>query len=143
MPTLPPWAEANAGLTWAPTVLEVSGENTLYVLYYTARWTVSGFQCISYATSSSPQGPFVDPNLNAPWLCQTSIGGSIDPSPFVDDNGQVYLVWKNDGNCCNFQVNIWGQPLTSNGTMFAPGTAPVALITNDQAWEATIVKVHR
>ena len=88
-----------------------------FVMYYTARYTTSGKQCVSYAVSTTgPAGPFVD-NSTSPWLCQLAIGGSIDPSPFVDPaNNQTYLVWKNDGNCCGDQVNIWAQALAPNGT---------------------------
>ena len=106
-------------------------------MYYTARYTSSGKQCVSFATSSSPTGPFIDNSVN-PFVCQTSIGGSIDASPFVDENGDIYLIWKNDGNCCNYKVNIWSQPLSANGTQLT-GT-PIALITNDQAWEGNLVE---
>ena len=140
LPTLPSWALAGQALTWAPTVYKPQGSSD-YVLYYTARYTSSGKQCVSYALSSSPTGPFVDPNTDGPWFCQLSIGGSIDASPFLDTTtGQLYLVWKNDGNCCNYLVNIWSQPLIANGTAFVAGSSPTALITNDQAWEANIVE---
>ena len=137
LPQLPSWAAANAGLTWAPAVL---ANNGTYIMYYTSRFASSGLQCISYATSSTPYGPFVDPNTAGPWLCQQSLGGSIDASPFVAPNGDLFLVWKNDGNCCGYTVNIWSQLLDSTGTSFAPGTSPKALITNDQPWEGNLVE---
>jgi len=138
LPTLPSWAQANSGLTWAPSILDtnVTGPSQ-YVMYYTARYTQSGKQCVSFGVSSTPQGPYVD-SSTSPWICQSSIGGSIDASPFVDVNGNVYLVWKNDGNCCGYQVNIWSQQLSSSGTELQG--SPVALITNDQPWEGNLVE---
>jgi beta-xylosidase len=46
LPVLPSWAPKN--FTWAPSVLR---RDRRYVLYYTARETRSGFQCISRGTS--------------------------------------------------------------------------------------------
>ena len=85
-------------------------------------------------------GPYTDPNLEAPWLCQLSIGGSIDPCPFTDVDGQLYLLWKNDGNCCGNPVHIWAQPLQANGVEFVNGTEAVELITNDLPWEGNLVE---
>jgi len=100
-----------------PQSMRLGTGPSTFVMYYTARYTTSGKQCVSYAVSTTgPAGPFVD-NSTSPWLCQLAIGGSIDPSPFVDPaNNQTYLVWKNDGNCCGDQVNIWAQALAPNGT---------------------------
>ena len=33
-----------------------------------------------------------------PLVCQTALGGSIDPDPFRDSDGILYLYFKNDGN---------------------------------------------
>ena len=38
----------------------------------------------------------------APLIYQLSLGGSIDPSPFVDADGAAYLVWKADANAGHF-----------------------------------------
>ncbi len=108
LPALPTWAAPNFGLTWAPGVIQI--EDT-FVLYYTTRDTESDLQCISLAVSDSPEGPFIDESTG-PFVCQTEIGGSIDPYPFRDEDGQLYLLWKNDGNCCGKEIGLWVQPLS-------------------------------
>jgi len=92
LPTLPRWAAQRDGLTWAPSVLaRASG----FVLYYTTRDSASGFQCISRARAARPDGPYADESPR-PLVCQTSLCGSIDPSPFVAADGTVHLLWKSD-----------------------------------------------
>src|SRR5437868_2136307 len=76
LPVLPAWA--TAGDTWAPEVIQISGT---YVLYFTARHTASGLQCVGAATSADPRGPFT-PQGSQPLVCQTALGGTIDASPF-------------------------------------------------------------
>lgn len=140
LPVLPAWAKSNAGLTWAPSVLK---RGTSYVLYYTARDSASGFQCVSRATSTSPTGPFVDTSA-APFVCQvsgaTSYCGSIDASPFVDSDGTAYLVWKSDENAaaCHAPPRLWSAALSSDGLSLAgPATELLAM---DQMWEQPIIE---
>ena len=127
LPSLPSWASDYS--SWAPALL-ASGEG--YLLYYTARVDGTDQHCISYAEGDAPDGPFVD-DSDRPWLCPTDLGGAIDPSPFVDSDGAVHLLWKNDGVTLRRDSAIWSQPLTSDGRSFAG--APVRLIGTDQAWE--------
>jgi beta-xylosidase len=134
LPRLPGWAAWHQSLTWAPAVLQRGDQ---YVLYYTARFREAGRQCISRAVSDSPTGPFKDDTIG-PFICQLDIGGSIDPSPFVDDDGQAYLLWKNDGNCCNRFTGIWIQKLSEDGLSLT-GDA-VELIRQDQFWEHPLVE---
>jgi beta-xylosidase len=136
LPNLPSWAAANAGLTWAPSVLARSGT---FVLFYTARDNASGFQCVSRAVSTTPMGPYVDTS-SAPLICQTAICGSIDPSPFVDDDGSAYLVWKSDENnpTCGTPPRIWSQPLTSDGISVLG--SPTVLLERDQLWEGAVIE---
>lgn len=47
---------------------------------------------IGVAVSTRPDGPFVDP-LGKPLV--HSGGGDIDPTVFIDDDGQAYLYWGN------------------------------------------------
>ena len=139
LPTLPSWAQANAGLTWAPSVLP-RGPST-FVLYYTARDTGSGRQCISVAVASSAAGPYVD-SSSAPLVCQVSgsesLCGSIDPSPFVDSDGSAHLVWKSDENACGNPPRLWTAPLSADGlTLTGPHTA---LLEMDEAWQKPIIE---
>jgi beta-xylosidase len=134
LPALPDWAAIAASLTWAPGVLE---RDNGYVLYYTARYEAEGLQCISYAVSETPDGPFVD-DSSEPFLCQLEMGGSIDPYPFVDSDGTPYLLWKNDGNCCGLPVKLWAQPLSEDGLSLEG--SPAELIERDQAWERPLIE---
>ena len=93
-------------------------------------------ECISVATATQPQGPYIDKSAG-PLECQKALGGSIDPSSFVDANGTPYLVWKSGGPGSSA---IWSQPLTAAGTAFVPGTNPTLLLTPGQSWESGTVE---
>jgi len=134
LPRLPVWAAAGKGLTWAPSVLPRDGYT---VLYYTARFETAGLQCLGCAVSASPAGTFRDDSA-APFLCQHDLGGSIDPSPFVDDDGRPYLLWKNDGNSCGLPTGLWLQPLRPDG--LALEGAPLELLRCDQPWELPLIE---
>ena len=134
LPKLPAWAQSNASLTWAPSVLRRGDE---YILYYVTRFKQAGRQCISYAVADSPAGPFVDPN-DKPFICQLDEGGSIDPEPFVDADGSLHLIWKSDANALNRDANIYSQRLSDDGRILVG--APVVLITRDQEWERPLVE---
>jgi len=132
LPRLAPWARP--GFTWAPGVFELDGQ---FVLYYAALSGTSGTQCISVAVAADPQGPFIDAST-APLVCQQDLGGSIDPSPFLDAAGTPYLVWKSQGTSGRPPV-IWSQQLAPGGTALSAGD-PSALLEPSQSWEAGIVE---
>ncbi len=71
-------------------------------------------------------------------MCQPTLDGSIDPSPFVDPNGTPYLVWKSTGEG-NRRSTIWSQQLDPTGTSLI-GTGATALFSPTQSWEATNVE---
>ena len=131
LPALPGWAEA--GSTWAPAVLAREGG---YVVYYTVREASSRLQCISRGVSSRPTGPFHDDSAG-PLMCQRELGGSIDPSPFVDADGRAYLLWKAEGMGGPAQT-IWSQELTADG--LALTGQPHALISADRSFEQGVVE---
>ncbi|RPJ37258.1 MAG: glycoside hydrolase, partial [Chloroflexi bacterium] len=133
-PVLPKWAKPNQGFTRAPGVIEVGDQ---FVMYFVARDQESDKQCISVATSSSPEGPFMDSH-EEPFICQADLGGSIDAYPFRDADGQLYLYWKNDGNCCGKPVGLWVQPLSADGLTLTG--EPKELIRRDQAWELPLIE---
>ena len=119
--------------TWAPEVTKVG---TGYVLYYAARDAASDKECIGVSTATSPYGPFT-PVGTTPLVCPTAEGGAIDPSTY-QENGQLYLLWKADGNCCNLPAVINIQPLSADGlTLTGPATP---LIHNDQLFEGPVVE---
>ncbi len=141
MPTLADWVGDCATLpdgrvdhcVWAPEVSAVEGG---YALYYTARDAASGLQCIGLATSSSPNGPFVDERDTA-LVCPTEQGGAIDASTYRDGD-DLYLLWKADGNCCNKPAILYLQPLSADGkTLTGP---PTELIRNSLPWTGAVVE---
>ena len=153
LPTLPTWTAS--GLQWAPSVW--ARPDGTYVMFYStpataplaclARPTSAGciqgangptpVMCISRATSSSPSGPFVDDSSSA-FVCPVAQGGAIDPSVFVDAGGSPWLLWKNDGDCCNLATTIYSQQLTSDGVSIV-GPAH-RLVGASQAWEGGLVE---
>lgn len=131
LPKLPSWAAAN--YTWAPSVAQLGGT---FELYYAVDVAGTKTECISVATATQPQGPFIDKSTG-PLECQKALGGSIDPSSFVDTNGTPYLEWKSGGPGSSA---IWSQPLTAAGTAFVAGTNATLLLTPSQAWESGTVE---
>jgi hypothetical protein len=83
------WADLQA---WAPDCVERNGT---YYFYFCARGK------IGVATAKSPTGPFVDA-IGKPLLVKEKDGkiktNTIDPYPFIDDDGQAYLYWGNGNN---------------------------------------------
>lgn len=131
-PSLPAWS--SPGFVWAPAVLSHGGR---YILYYTTAVTASKRQCVSRAVAPTPLGPFVDDSA-APMVCQSDLGGTIDPSVVTDVNGASWLLFKNDGNCCNIKTSLWSQQLSSDG-LSVLGT-PHELLSADQAWEGDLIE---
>jgi beta-xylosidase len=78
------WANIKA---WAPDAIERNGT---YYFYFSADHK------IGVATATSPIGPFVDA-LGKPLLVRdaTMTTNTIDPYPFIDDDGQAYIYWGN------------------------------------------------
>ncbi len=134
MPSLPSWAQLGGSYVWAPEVMQIGDS---YVLYYTARDKAADRQCIGVAIAASPEGKFKDPN-DAPLICQVAEGGSIDANPFRDDDGTLYLYWKNDGNCCSIATYLYVQELTPDGLSLVG--EPTRLVRNDAAWEGNLVE---
>lgn len=123
------------GNTWAPAVAPlVSGR---YAMYYTAHDISISRQCISVAFASLPTGPFRD-TRSRPLVCPASLDGAIDPSPFRDRDGRLYLYWKNDGNCCGLQTHIFVQQLSADGSHLL--TPRRSLAVNDQSWEGAVIE---
>lgn len=133
LPDLPPWA--STGYTWAPEAIQLADGKT-FAIYFTARDTASQKQCVGVATGASPAGPFKS-SAPKPLVCQVELGGTIDPSPFRDGD-KLYLLFKNDGNCCGMDTNLYAQELTPDGLTLTG--QPAKLETNDQFWEGRVVE---
>lgn len=136
LPLQPDWAALNFGLIWAPEVTSWDGGRT-FTMYFVARDTASDKQCIGVATSTQPAGPFKGVG-ERPLICQADQGGSIDASAFTDDDGQRYLLWKNDGNCCGLDTWLYIQPVAADGLTLTG--QPTQLIKADRGWEGQLVE---
>ena len=135
LPTLPAWAAS--GFTWAPDVHRFQGH---YVLYFTdlLQNVSPPTECIGIATGPTPAGPF---HASAqPFICQKSLGGSIDPRVFVDHDGQAWMLWKSDQNIggATTPTQMWSQQLSANGETL---NGPLHLLLSpDEPWQGTIVE---
>ena len=134
MPALPKWAVLNFQYAWAPGVIQIEDK---FLMYYVARDKELDRQCIGVAVSEDPAGPFTHLSDKA-FICQGELGGSIDAYPFRDDDGKLYLLWKNDGNCCGLDVALWIQELSPDGKTLVG--EPVKLIERDQVWERPLIE---
>jgi hypothetical protein len=132
LPALPPWAQP--GQTWSPSVMRTAGG---YVLYYSARERSSGKQCVSDAVSTVPQGPYLDLS-GAPLICQTDLGGSIDPSPYTGPDGTSYLTWKSEDETVGGASQLWAQQLGPDGGSLIGD--PVVLAAADRTWEGKVIE---
>jgi len=89
------WAKADA---WASQVIERNGKFYWYVA--TTHSTIPG-KAIGVAVSDSPEGPFKDARgsaliTNDLTTQYTKISwDDIDPTVFIDNDGQAYLFWGN------------------------------------------------
>jgi hypothetical protein len=84
-----PWAGADA---WAS---EVEPRNGRYYWYTSVNGNGPGWMNIGVAVGDSPLGPFTDAK-GGPLISDSTPNSSalnIDPTVFVDDDGQAYLYW--------------------------------------------------
>jgi hypothetical protein len=135
LPTLPAWA--TPGYTWAP---DVHRFGSTYVLYFTAmtRGSFPATECIGDATSPSPSGPFTA--VPSPFICQRSLGGSIDPRVFTDQRGISWMLWKSDQNIggASTPTQMWSERLNTTGLTLVG--RPSLLLGPDQPWQGTVVE---
>jgi len=124
---LPDWVGSNF---WAP---EFHYENGRTYMYYTARSKKGGMLCVAVASADHPAGPYRD---HGPLVGQEA--GSIDGFAMPDENGDLYLIWKEDGNSCHQETPIWAQRLNAERTALI-GEA-TELFTNDVRWEGPLVE---
>ncbi|MFG1865874.1 family 43 glycosylhydrolase [Microbispora bryophytorum] len=105
------WAKSDA---WAGQAIYRNGKFYWYVPT-TNRST--GRMAIGVAVSDSPTGPFRDA-LGHPLV----ENGEIDPTVYIDDNGQAYLYWGNP--------NLWYVKLNSDMTSYSGSPTKVNLTTS-------------
>lgn len=125
-PKPPEWS---AGSYWAPEIAEDRGR---FYVFYTAR-KKNGPLCVAVATAPQPRGPYTD---RGPLVCQEV--GSIDAMPIRDENGQRYLVWKEDGNSRKLPTPLWAQPLSEDGLKLVGERKEI--LRNEAPWEAHLIE---
>ncbi len=92
------WAQKNSA--WAAQCVERDGKYYLYVPLN----DTSGATVIGVAVGDSPTGPFEDP-LDKPLI--KGGAGNIDPTVYVDEDGQAYMYWGNpDLKCVKLKDNM-------------------------------------
>jgi beta-xylosidase len=123
----PAWAARNF---WAPELQQFG--NRFYV-YYTAR-KKDGPLCVAVASAAQPQGPYTD---HGALVCQEI--GSIDAVATADESGDVYLIWKEDGNSRGQPTPIWAQKLSADGTRLVGGRKEL-FRNNPTTWEGGVVE---
>lgn len=86
----------SVGSAWAPSIEERNGK---YYFYFCAK-KPSGDSCIGVAVADSPVGPFTampEPLMTMD-ICKehnVTMGQTIDPSVFTDEDGTAYLLFGN------------------------------------------------
>lgn len=123
---VPDWADY---YFWAP---EITQENGRIYVYYTAH-KKGGNLCVAVASADRPEGPYRD---HGPLVGQPD--GSIDGFPMRDENGKLYLIWKEDGNSVKQPTPIWAQPMNEERTALTGEKKE--LFRNDTPWENNLVE---
>ncbi|UOQ52726.1 family 43 glycosylhydrolase [Hymenobacter cellulosivorans] len=123
---LPAWADY---YFWAP---EISQEGNKTYIYYTAH-KKGGNLAVGIASADRPEGPYTD---HGPMVAQPD--GSIDGFPMRDENGQLYLIWKEDGNSIQQPTPIWAQRLNEEHTALVGEKKE--LFRNTAPWEGNLVE---
>jgi hypothetical protein len=124
---------------WAPGVAKVG---STWVMFYALRVDGAGRRCLWYATSSTPMGPYTNATY---FYCSGDPMGSIDPQPFVDTNGNAYLVWKDEGLIGSYGQRSWAQRIAvgapgPNAVSFLGGSSASLLFESDDSWEAYVAE---
>ncbi len=127
LPELPDWARP--GRTWAPAAFFNGAE---YVLYYTVTDDATALQTISFATSATPGGPYVDRSAG-PFLAAPKQGGVIDPDIVVSEDGAPWLAWKTENDRKGRPSVLWEQQLSRDGKEFVG--RPRIMFRGDALWE--------
>lgn len=123
---LPDWADY---YFWAP---EISYDNGKVYVYYTAH-KKNGSLCVAVASADRPEGPYTD---HGPLVCQEN--GSIDAFPMRDENGKLYLIWKEDANSVGLPTPIWAAEMNEERTAIIGERKE--LFRNAEPWEQSLVE---
>lgn len=123
---MPAWADY---YMWAP---EITYENGKVYLYYTGH-KKGGSLCIAAAVADRPEGPYRD---LGPLMCEAD--GSIDAFSMRDEQGRLYMIWKEDGNSKGKPTPIWAQEMKEDRSGLLG--AKKELFRADAPWEKGLVE---
>ncbi|RZK74385.1 MAG: glycoside hydrolase, partial [Pedobacter sp.] len=123
---LPEWADF---YLWAP---EITYDDGKVYMYYTAH-KKGGNLCIGVAVADKPDGVYTD---LGPLMCQEA--GSIDAFPMRDNDGKLYMIWKEDGNSVQKPTPIWAMEMKEDRTALIGEKKE--LFRGDQPWENGLVE---
>jgi hypothetical protein len=92
-----PWVKKESYGMWAPDTIEHNGK--FYFFFPGIPKESDNFREIGVAVADHPEGPFV--------ARENYIEGTqgIDPSPFIDDDGRIYLYWGGGENLNVVELN--------------------------------------
>ncbi|MFI1992953.1 glycoside hydrolase family 43 protein [Actinoplanes sp. NPDC020271] len=105
------WAKSDA---WAGQVVARNGK---FYWYVPVTDRATGRMAIGVGVATSPTGPFTDA-LGHP----LAENGEIDPTVFIDDDGQAYLYWGNP--------NLWYVRLNADMISYSGGVNQIPLTTS-------------
>jgi xylan 1,4-beta-xylosidase len=126
-PKRPDWSVGNY---WAPEIWQDRGK---FYVFYVAR-KKGGPLCIAAATADRATGPYTD---HGPLECQDA--GSIDPFPIRDENGKLFIVWKEDGNSVGRPTPLWAQELDIDKWKLI-GNRSEILRNDPGTWEGNLIE---
>jgi beta-xylosidase len=119
----------------SPGVFQYDGQ---WIMFYDAEDRSTGYYCLSVATASTVTGPYSDTS-SGPLMCQPSLGGSIDPQPYIDPaTGDPYLLWKNNDGSSSVASSVWSEPIASDGVSLSGSpTAIFTIASVPYPWQTT------
>lgn len=119
------WAKQGDN-AWASQAIERDGR---WYWYICAEDTTRHLHGIGVAVADRPEGPYRDaigrPLVPGNW-------GYIDPSVFIDDDGQAYLFWGNNG--------LWYARLNRDMISLGSEVMPVAGLEDEKAFGPLVMK---
>ncbi|AUX45166.1 carbohydrate-binding protein [Sorangium cellulosum] len=127
------WSKGDA---WAGQAIHRNGK---FYFYVPTTSRSLGRMTIGVAVSDSPTGPFEDA-LGRPLI--TANCGDIDPTPFIDDDGQAYLYWGNPNLCyvklnedmTSYQGDVVRVPMTAESFGRRDGNAQRPTLYEEGPW---------
>ena len=117
---------------WASQAIKRNGKWYWYVAVYGLN---PRGDSIGVAVADRPEGPWTDP-IGKPLVGPGA--GYIDPSVFIDDDGQAYLFWGN----CGGDPGCWYAELKDNMVELAGEVKPVPGLMDASAFGAPLKKTR-